>query len=197
MEKQSVERIPAQIWRRAIAYFLDGIVASLCGFTVWLEAGLFQKVSGVFGYSLWAMGAMFLVYFFYHWLFLYFLAATPGKMVMGIRVIGRHRNGEGDEGLGLFQSFLRVFADQLSIFMGHGLRALALLRLDRTHVSDWVAETQVVQKAQRRAPVKRHLFWALVLCVWFSCFGFMKIYRQFQQISWMGDRIFFEISEEE
>lgn len=192
MEKVTEERIPATNWRRIFAYGLDSLVAGASALIVWLEAELFQKESGVFGYSLHAIAAVFIAYFFYHWLFIYFLGGTPGKLMMGLRIVSKNQEGGGPAGLGLMQSFLRVLADQLSFFVGHGLRVLVLMRLDRTHVSDWVAETQVVQFDKRSGPVRRHLFWALALCLWFSCGGFMKIYSQFQRLSWVGNRVFFQ-----
>lgn len=197
MEKIEV-RIVAKNWRRIWAYFFDSIVMSACAFLLWLESAMFAKSledPTLAGYSLYAIAAVFIFYFFYHWLFLYFLAATPGKLLMGLRVVPKNKSAE--QGLGLLQSFLRVLADQLSWFFGHGLRMLVLMRLDRTHVSDWVAETQVVQIAPRRDPVRRHVFWALVLCLGLSSWSFMKIYGQFQRASWVGDRVFFEVKDNE
>ena len=196
MENKQVYNV-AKNSRRFWAYTLDSLVASACSLIVWMEALIYQKNTATMGFSLRLIVAFFIVYFFYHWLFVYFFGATPGKMILGLKIVSKNQQSSGDPaGLGLFQSFLRVLADQLSIFFGHGLRFLVLMRLDRTHVSDWVAETQVVQTVPRKDAVKRHLFWALLLCCWFSSIGFMKIYSQVQSLTVVGDRLFFQPTDE-
>ncbi len=195
---KSEMRTPAENWRRIGAYTIDSIVMSACYFLLWLESLMFEgsaEAPSAQGYSLSAIAAVFIFYFFYHWLFLYFLSATPGKLLMGLRVAPKHKTL--DEGLGLLQSFLRVLADQLSWFFGHGLRMLVLMRLDRTHVSDWVAETEVIQLSPRQGPVKRHVFWAFILCLSLSSSSFMKIYSEFQRASLVGGRVFFEDKDNE
>jgi uncharacterized RDD family membrane protein YckC len=190
-------KIPAKNSRRLFAYLIDSVLASACSWVVWLEALIYQKQTATMGYSLRLILAFGIVYFFYHWLFVYFLGATPGKLCLGLRIISRNKAGEGPAGLGLFQVFLRVLTDQLSLFFGPGLKMLVLMRLDRTHVSDWVAETQVVQLAPRKDAVKRHLVGAFLLCAWFSSVSFLKIYHQFQQISVVGERLFFQPTDNE
>ena len=49
------------------------------------------------------------------------------------------------------------------IFFGLGLKVLAFLRFDRTHISDWLAETQVVQVDMLRPLPKRRPILALSL----------------------------------
>jgi hypothetical protein len=91
------------------------------------------------------------------------------------------------------QSFLRVLADGLSLFFGLAPRALALLRLDRTHVSDWVAETRVVQLAPQTMLMRRH--WAVALIVvWISFFSqFSRVYQSLQSVDFEDGRIFLDL----
>lgn len=119
----------------------------------------------------------FFLQFCYRLFFLQLVGGTPGKLLLGLRVVPR---GNPAKALDWGQSFLRVMADHLSFFFGPGLFMLALLRFDRTHVSDWVAETRVVQLLPRLSPPRRHVFWGLFLCLYFSVTGFMSVYRLVQ-----------------
>ncbi|MBX3019207.1 MAG: RDD family protein [Bdellovibrionaceae bacterium] len=83
---------------------------------------------------------------------LYFLGASLGKLACGLRVVDRETGGE----LQPIQVMLRVIADELAIFFAFAPRALALFRWDRTHLSDWIAETRVVSlKEQAYIPELR------------------------------------------
>jgi uncharacterized RDD family membrane protein YckC len=127
---------------------------------------------------------------FYKWSFLYFLGATLGKLVMGLRVVPS--SGQSED-LGLFQSFLRVFTDGLSFFFGLAPRALALLRLDRTHVSDWVAETRVVQLGPQRALISRHWVTALFVIVVSFSSQFSNLYQSLRYIEFANGQIIFDL----
>ncbi len=172
----------AQTWRRVLAFWMDSIVAALCFLPVWIQIFSSYLELGVLSVSLsWVLIGL-LLQLFYKWLFLYFLGGTLGKLMMGLRVVPKDQL-EGS--LGLFQSFLRVLTDSLSFFFGQALRSLALIRFDRTHVSDWVAETRVVQYAPRKRPPTRH--WILVLIVFI--FSFLS---QFQTAYQLVQRSTFE-----
>lgn len=71
---------------------------------------------------------------------LYFLGGSVGKLVCGLRVVDRGTGGP----LEPIQAMLRVLADELSLFFAFAPRALVYFRWDRTHLSDWCAETRVV-----------------------------------------------------
>jgi len=179
----------ASTWRRVLAYGIDSIIMGICFLPFWLQVWgsmLFDHEISV-GWQ-W-LGVVLLLQLFYKWLFLYFLGGTIGKLMLGLRVVNR----TGEEGLGLMQSFLRVFADSLSIFFGLAPRALALLRLDRTHVSDWVAETRVVQLSPQRVLMRRHWLAALVV-IWISFFSqFSRVYHGLQAVDFEGGRIVLDL----
>lgn len=178
--------IIARTWKRILAYFLDLLVLSFC----WLPVKFFMW-QPVVNYAdaripiniLFLSGALIL---FYKWMFLYFLGGTPGKLFLGLRIVNRW---DESRPLGLLQSLLRVLADALSLFFGLAPRAFALLRFDRTHFSDWIAETQVVQKMQHRAIKRRWWLPALVIIYISAPLHFMRIYHLAENLKFESGHI--------
>lgn len=180
----------ASTWRRLAAYWMDSMVLGLCLLPFWFQVwGALVWGSEIAVSWRWLVAGV-LLQLFYKWTFLYFMGGTLGKLIMGLRVVPRW---DSQADLGLFQSLLRVLTDALSIFFGMAPRALALLRLDRTHISDWVAETRVVQLDPQKQIMRRH--WAVALLViWVSFFGqFSDLYRRLQHIEFEGGQIVLDI----
>lgn len=129
-ERQLSHHIPGMS-RRIMAFYVDECLraiffAPLLGLT-WLGASPRLLLLAVFVYLSFRVACLALV------------GASPGKLLLGLRVVGR----EGRE-LEFSQACLRVLADELSLFFAFAPRALAWLRWDRTHLSDWIAETRVI-----------------------------------------------------
>ncbi len=181
----------ASTWRRVIAYWLDSMVGGLCLLPFWIQfwGGMLFEEKVHIDWR-WLIVAL-LLNLFYKWSFLYFLGATLGKLVMGLRVVPS--SGESED-LGLFQSFLRVFTDGLSFFFGLAPRALALLRLDRTHVSDWVAETRVVQLGPQRSLIARHWVVALMVIIVSFFSQFSNLYQSLHFIEFENGQIIFDLA---
>jgi uncharacterized RDD family membrane protein YckC len=179
----------ASTWRRLVAYWLDSMVLAFCWLPVFIQVWGSMAYEGRVAFEWRWLLVGVLLQLFYKWTFLYFLGGTIGKLIMGLRVVPAV---DQQASLGLFQSFLRVFADALSIFFGHAPRALALLRLDRTHISDWVAETRVMQLAPQPLLMRRHLLLAMfvILVSFFSQFA--SIYQNFRLAHIEGPQIIFE-----
>jgi len=171
----------ASTFRRTIAFVIDQVIILILFLPVGLESLNSYLVQGNFSVDLRWILACFLMKFFYQWLFLYFLGGTLGKLTMGVRLIPIHA-GE-NLSLGLMQSFIRVLADELSLFFGQGLKMLALLRLDRTHVSDWVAETRVVQFHPRLHRPRRRVILGIGLCFILSMQTLKGVYSTLQKTS--------------
>lgn len=176
-----MEFYTASTWKRLFAYWIDSIIAGFFFAPMWIPfiKGVIYQDEVIF--LSWSL-ILACVVFRISWdvACLYFLSATPGKLLLGLKVISLE-NATGR--LSLLQCFLRVLADQLSFFFGLAPRALAFLRLDRRHVSDWLAETKVVQKIPREKAPERRVVLAVVLVV-FALFGRMvEVYRMFQQIT--------------
>lgn len=168
-----------RIWRRFLAFGLDSFIAGLCFLPAWIQlfGSWIKSQTLAVDWNWIALGLT--LQLFYKWLFLYFLGGTLGKLLFGLRVVSIHHP---EQGLGLLQSLLRVLTDYLSIFFGHSLRVLALMRLDRTHVSDWVAETRVVQFAKPTAPTQRRVVIAVLIMVFSFSSQFQSLYRAFQTV---------------
>jgi uncharacterized RDD family membrane protein YckC len=177
------------MYRRIAAFLIDSLIVLLCFAPVWIQMlGSYLREGALIVPLSW-LGMSLLLQLFYKWLFLYFLGGTLGKLMMGLRVVP---SAHPDQDLGLFQSLLRVLTDALSFFFGQALRALALVRLDRTHVSDWVAETRVVQLAPRSHPPTRH--WVLALIVILISFSnqFHRAYQLVQNSELVDGEIIFD-----
>lgn len=179
MEANDVTRpfYTASTEKRIVAVGIDSVVAIFFFIPVWIQAiGSYLQDQLVAIEIRWIL-ASFLMTFLYHWLFLYFLGGTLGKLMTGLRVVpANHPQND----LGLMQSFLRCLTDELSFFFGEALHAVAFLRFDRTHVSDWVAETRVVQYVpRRRLPVRRKIL-ALFLIVVTGVNAFQGAYQLIQ-----------------
>ncbi|MEZ0392283.1 MAG: RDD family protein [Pseudobdellovibrionaceae bacterium] len=178
----------ARTGRRLMAFGVDSMIQGLCFLPLWIHvvASVLDEQLLIVDFRWLALCLLLIL--FYKWMFLYFLGGTLGKLIFGLRVVPRHHPGEG---LGLVQSFLRVLTDSLSLFFGHSLRALALLRLDRTHVSDWVAETRVVQWTQPKDILRRH--WILASAIIFFSFThqFSSLYRSVQNATLTKGQVIF------
>jgi len=81
----------------------------------------------------------------------------------------------------LMQALLRVLTDSLALFFSQGLHSLALLRFDRRHVSDWVAETWVRQRFESQTVARPRPVVAVLLCLYFSVSGFYSLYSMVQK----------------
>ena len=167
----------ARTWKRSLAYFFDSLILNSCYWPLLLHIWkpMLEGHSVRIPINLLLLVGLLVV--FYKWMFLFFLGATPGKLIMGIRVVNRWNP---DQSLGLMQSFLRVFADGLSLFFGLAPRALALIRFDRTHISDWIAETQVVQNLPHSGVRRRWVLLAILIIYTSGPAHFMKAYRLFE-----------------
>lgn len=164
MEDQSQRQLKHHVPRMSVrffAFYLDEglrwmVLAPFLG--MYFFAGLWGQVSVVTSGTL---VLVFLSLVCFRVLCLYYAGGSIGKLVWGLRV--RHRDG-GE--LTLMQSILRVVADELAIFFAFAPRALAFFRWDRTHLSDWIAETRVISlKEQNFIPEVRPLWGAVLVIV--------------------------------
>jgi uncharacterized RDD family membrane protein YckC len=179
----------ASTWRRLAAYWIDSMILAICWLPVTIQVLGSATFEGRVAFEWRWLIVGVLLQLFYKWAFLYLMGGTIGKLIMGLRVVPAH---DFQTSLGLLQSFLRVFADGLSLFFGHAPRALALLRLDRTHISDWVAETRVMQFAPQPLFMKRHWVIAafVILISFFSQFA--GLYQNFRWAQIEGSQIIFD-----
>lgn len=172
--------------KRVLAYLFDSLVTGIFFIPAWMQAlGSYIDDEMIAMDWQWLVACQ-LMAFLYHWLFLYFLGATLGKLFFGLRVVPYHHP---EKELGLMQSFLRVLTDELSFFFGEALKAVAFLRFDRTHVSDWVAETRVVQMVtRRRLPIRRKGL-AVIVIIFSGWNSFAGAYQFIQNARWIDEKV--------
>lgn len=116
---------------------------------------------------------------------LQFVGATPGKQIFSLQVVSLR--GPGQEALSWGQSLIRPLADDLSVFFGLLPRSVAILRLDRRHLSDVWAETKVIQIPERVSAPRRHfVFWVVFLIFELPSFGFsaFEIVERISPLFW-------------
>ncbi len=171
----------AEGWRRVFAWVIDSSLSSLFYLPIWVQLGFLLGPTTQHTLSLSLLLLCFALQFCFRWMVLYFLAASPGKLLFGLRVVNAH---EPESPLGLTQSFLRVLADHLSLFFGDALRILAWFRFDRTHVSDWVAETRVVQDWPRKRIPRRRILVASLGFIFLLQSGWSQAYFLFRRIDY-------------
>lgn len=195
---------PANTFKRFIAFLVDQFVFSFFLFpSVLGNLGLIlSEKRMVISIDMWILGVLMI--FISKVCFYYFVGATPGKMLMGLRLVSRYQvyamnptTAEMDSGsaheLTLVQVFLRVLADSLSIFVGDSLKALMFFRLDRTHVSDWIAETRVVQLTPRNHPPRRRWIIGSILFVILLKNGILKSYYLFKESEVQQGKIYIRL----
>lgn len=173
-------------WRRLFAYGIDQIFV-LVFYIPFAKTFLqiFTTDEDIY-ISLGKLILMFLVPAIYEFIFLLILSATPGKWLLGLRVVPAH-NAYGE--LHFAQCLLRPLVGRLSFFFAWAIYAVAFFRYDRTHLVDWLAETRVIQLTPR---VQRpHLRWFLgsVLVVGYLYEGLLYSHQVINSIDWGNKRV--------
>lgn len=129
---------------------------------------------------------MFLVPALYEFLFLMIMQATPGKWILGLKVVPANN---AFEELTPGQCILRPLTGRLNFFFAWGIYALAFFRYDRTHLADWVAETRVIQFNPR--PTRTKIRWVLgtILLLSYVYEGLAYSTEVLQQIDWKNKQV--------
>lgn len=143
-------------WRRLFAYSVDQLVV----LPFYLPfVGVFFRLFFSDDEVLVSLNQLLVLYLIpavYECVFLILMQATPGKWLMGLKVVPSQNYTEK---LHWSQCLLRPLVGRLSFFFSAAVYAVAFFRYDRTHLCDWVAETRVVQGKPR--PRKAQIRWIL------------------------------------
>lgn len=131
--------------------------------------------------SLISLFVMFITPVIYEFVFLVFMQATPGKWLMGLKVVPF---SDVAADLDWRQCFLRPFVERLSFFFSLAIYAVAFFRYDRTHLADWIAETRVVQFAPRPASTKIRWFLGSILILVNVLEGVQSSVKMLRVIDW-------------
>lgn len=138
-------------WRRLAAKGIDSLLRSVFYLPFVKSFFLLVFTDEEVTVSLGRLFIMFIVPAIYEFVFLILMQATPGKWMMGLKVVPF---GNASEHLDWRQCVLRPLVERMSFFFSFAVYALAFFRYDRTHLADWIAETRVVQLSPRHSKTK-------------------------------------------
>jgi uncharacterized RDD family membrane protein YckC len=142
-EEQKMGEKPAGFWIRFLAALVDGIIVACIEFPVDRIIGVDLNNLDFSLKSLASFVVSFTVIFFYFGWFYKNKGATPGKILMGIRVI----NINNGKNLGYVRTFFRETLGKLCsgviFFIGF---IMAGFRSDKRALHDLIFDTQVLQK---------------------------------------------------
>ncbi|MEN0060369.1 MAG: RDD family protein [Bdellovibrio sp.] len=124
--------------------------------------------------------------FIYSGVFLWLLQATPGKWLMGLKVVPAE---DPEAALQWQQCVLRPLVERLSLFVSWMPYALAFFRYDRTHLADWVAETRVVQFTPRPSRPPIRWFVGTLLCLLYIYEGLVSAVAFNRALNWETRRL--------
>lgn len=127
------------------------------------------------------LALLFLIPAVYDFIFLVMLQATPGKWLMGLKVVP-FSNSSGK--LEWTQCLLRPLTARLSFFFSWAIYAVAFFRYDRTHLCDWLAETRVVQKTPRMVLPRLRWIAGTVLVILYAYEGLVSSQIILKAIDW-------------
>lgn len=122
-----------------------------------------------------------------HVLFLKFKGASPGKWILGLKVVP-YRPESRD--LTWSQASVRVLSSMMLGFLfSWAPYVLALMRFDRTHLVDWIAETRVVGLKKRPTQVVIYPKLAVVVFLFFALMGLGQAQNQIMLIDFHKSKI--------
>lgn len=136
--------------------------------------------------SLLQLFILFLVPAFYEFVFLVVMQATPGKWLMGLKVVPH--NSPYEE-LHWTHCVMRPVVGRLSFFFAWGIYALAFFRYDRTHLADWLAETRVIQFVPRARRAKLRWILGTVFVIMYAYEGLTYSSSVLNQIDWKNHQV--------
>ena len=140
------KQVPGGFWRRFVAVFIDGIIIGVAIFPITFILSLLiipalGPESMVPSILSWVV-QIAAIYFYYGYFYSQ-KGASPGKMVMNLRVI----NSETGKNLSYNEAFLREaigkLISTLPLFFGY---IIAAFRNDKKTFHDMIFNTQVYQK---------------------------------------------------
>ena len=138
---------PGGYIRRFVALIIDGIVCSLL--LVPVQAGLMFAAGGAEQFNtsplvgVYYIINIFVVFYYYGW-FYSNKGATPGKLVMGLKVVNKETGAYLSYGKAFLRETVGKAMTSFSMVLVVGLYVLA--RPDKRTLHDYIAGSQVVRK---------------------------------------------------
>ncbi len=140
-----MENVPAGFWIRLLAYLVDGIIVSCIEFPIDRMIGVDFNKMEFNAPTIASLLVSFTVIFLYYGWFYKNKGATPGKILMGLRVVNKN-NGKN---LGFVRAFFREtlgkFCSGVIIFIGF---IMVAFRADKMALHDLIFDTQVLAKKE-------------------------------------------------
>lgn len=145
----------------------------------------------------WAHAAYFvLIRVAYETFTVAFFSATLGKLQMGLRVINKNRESAKGDPIAFDQALLRALVCQLSHIVGWSLFVTAFYKHNRTHVADWIADTQVVSlEFKRKERPRRRWLFATGFIFFFMAGSIKGTAMTLQSMTWKRPFLYIENSE--
>ncbi|MNL00715.1 RDD family protein [compost metagenome] len=132
------------------------------------------------------MGVLLLVPAIYEFIFLALMQATPGKWMMGLKVVPCN---DPNAKLEFGHCLLRPLTGRLSLLLSWAIYAVAFFRYDRTHLCDWVAETRVIQFKPRAARTRLRWVLGTLFVISHGYEGLRSASHTLQQINWSEGKV--------
>jgi len=121
-----------------------------------------------------------------------FVGATPGKWLMGLRVVP-FRPGKGRE-LSWMSAITRVLTGAMLLpLFGNAPIVILFFRYDRTHLLDWLAETRVIGLVERPDRVRLRPLLGCILFIYFLFNGLSRAQDLLRKVDWQRGVIYFEM----
>ena len=168
-------------WRRLFAQGIDSILRTVMYLPFAKSFFLLMFTEERVVLPLEGFVFLLLVPAIYEFLFLYLMQATPGKWLLGLKVVPQ--NNPHSE-LHWTQCVLRSLVERGALFISWGLYATAFFKYDRTHVADWVAETRVVQFSPRQSRPRIRWFLGLIFIFMYSYDGLRNAQNVLRMVDW-------------
>ncbi len=168
-------------WRRLVAQGIDQIIRLLFYIPFMKSFFLLVMTDEDVRISLGSFVLMFLIPAIYEFIFLVLMQATPGKWLMGLKVVPFANSAAA---LDWRQCVLRPLTERLTFFFSWAVYAVAFFRYDRTHLADWVAETRVVQFHPRITRAKIRWILGSLLLIFYVYDGIITSKEILKQIDW-------------
>lgn len=173
-------------WRRLWAFLLDQLFSLVMYLPFF---GAFSKLiftDNEAELSLIQLGLLLMVPAVYEFIFLALMQATPGKWLMGLKVVPVN-NAEGK--LEFSQCLLRPLTGRLSLLLSWAIYAVAFFRYDRTHICDWIAETRVIQFKPRAGRTRIRWILGSLFILSHGYEGLQSAAHTIQQINWEEGKV--------
>jgi uncharacterized RDD family membrane protein YckC len=168
-------------WKRLLANSIDQLFLVVCYAPFFKSFYNLMFTEGEVELSLFQLLMIFLIPALYEAVSLMLISATPGKWLVGLKVVPAD---DPQKELDYTQCILRPLTSRLSFFFSWAIYALAFFRYDRTHLADWMAETRVIQFTPRSARTRIRWIVGIFFVLSYGYEGMVSASSVLNSINW-------------